>query len=99
MDVLGRTNELAARPEFYDSLTNNCTTNLFRHINRIHPNRVKYDYRVMLPGYSDELAYEAGLIVHHGNFEETRAAAYLNPRAIAAGSQQIFPEAIRQRSE
>ena len=28
------------RPEFYDTLTNNCTTNIVRHINRIRPNRL-----------------------------------------------------------
>ena len=31
-DVLGRVNELAKKPEFYDTLTNNCTTNIVRHI-------------------------------------------------------------------
>ena len=96
VDVLGRTNELAARPEFYDTLSNNCTTNLVRHINRIHPNRIKYDYRVLLPGYSDELAYQEGLIEHHGTFEETKAAAYLNPRALAAGNRPDFSQAIRR---
>ena len=34
---LGRVNELAKKPEFYDTLTNNCTTNIVRHINRIQP--------------------------------------------------------------
>ena len=96
VDVLARTNELASRPEFYDTLTNNCTTNLVRHINRIQPNRLAYDYRVLLPGYSDQLAYDEGLIERHGTFEETKAAAYLNARALAAAGREDFSQAIRR---
>ena len=31
-----------------------------------------YDYRVLLPGYSDELAYDLGLIEANGSFAETQ---------------------------
>ncbi len=96
VDVLARTNELASRPEFYHTLTNNCTTNLVRHVNRIQPNRLAYDYRVLLPGYSDKLAYDEGLIAARGSFEETRAAAYLNPRALVAAGRPDFSQAIRR---
>jgi Domain of unknown function (DUF4105) len=95
-DVLGRTNELASRPEFYNTFTNNCTTNVVRHINRIQPNRLAYDYHVLLPGYSDQLAYDEGLIEHHGTFEETKAAAYLNPKALAAAGREDFSQLIRR---
>lgn len=96
VDVLGRTNELAVRPEFYDTLTNNCTTNIARHINRISPNRVRYDYRVLLPGYSAKLAYDEGLIVRHGSFEETKARAYITPKAILYADREDFSELIRR---
>jgi hypothetical protein len=96
VDVLARANQLAARPEFYDTITNNCTTNLVDHINRIKPNRVVYDYRVLLPGYSDKLAYDEGLIVPHGTFEETKIAAYISGKALAAAARQDFSQAIRR---
>jgi hypothetical protein len=96
VDVLARTNELASCPEFYNTFSNNCTTNLVRHINRIQPQRLVYDYRVLLPGYSDQLAYDEGLIVHHGTFEETKAQAYLNPRALLAAGREDFSQAIRR---
>jgi hypothetical protein len=96
IDVLARTNELASRPEFYDTLSNNCTTNVVRHINRIQPNRVAYDYRVLLPGYSDQLAYDEGLIQRHGSFDETKARAYINGKALAAAGRHDFSQAIRQ---
>jgi len=96
LDVLARTNELASRPEFYHTFTNNCTTNLVRHINRIHPQRVKYDYRVLLPGYSDQLAYDEGLIQRHGTFEETKMRAYVSGRALSAANREDFSQAIRR---
>lgn len=95
-DVLGRTNELASRPEFYNTFTNNCTTNMVRHINRIQPNRLAYDYHVLLPGYSDKLAYDEGLIEHQGTFEETKAKAYINPQALVAANREDFSQLIRR---
>ena len=96
VDVLGRTNELAIRPEFYDTLTNNCTTNIARHINRIALNRIRYDYHVLLPGYSAKLAYDEGLIVHRGTFQETKAHAYITPKAILYAEREDFSELIRR---
>lgn len=96
VDVMGRANELASRPEFYDTLTNNCSTNIVRHVNRIQPRRIVYDYRILLPGYSDQLAFDEGLILRHGSFEETKARAYVTPKAIAAGDRPDFSQVIRR---
>ena len=94
--MLGRVNELAKKPEFYDTLTNNCTTNIVRHINRIRPNRITYDVRMLLPGYSDELAFDQGLIVPHGTFEQTKQRAYINPLAERYADREDFSELIRR---
>ena len=96
VDVMQRTNELATHPEFYDTITNNCTTNIVRHVNRIQPNRLTYDCRVLLPGYSDQLAYQQGLIERHGTFEETRAQAYVNPKAQLIAGREDYSELIRR---
>ncbi|MEX2171318.1 MAG: DUF4105 domain-containing protein [Pirellulales bacterium] len=96
VDVMQRTNELATQPEFYDTITNNCTTNIVRHINRIKPNRLTYDWRVLLPGYSDHLAYEQGLIQRSGTFEETQQRAYLNAKAQQVAGREDYSRLIRQ---
>jgi hypothetical protein len=97
VDVLNRVNKLAKEPEFYDTLTNNCTTNIVSHINRIRPNRVMTDLRVLLPGYSDELAYDQGLLVRRGSFAETKQRAYVNPLAHRYAGREDFSELIRRR--
>jgi hypothetical protein len=95
-DILGRVNKLAKHPEFYDTLTNNCTTNIVRHIDRVRPNRIQYDVRMLLPGYSDEIAYNQGLIVPNGDFRETRERAYINPLAERYADSENFSELIRR---
>jgi hypothetical protein len=97
VDVLTRVNQIAREPEFYDTLTNNCTTNIVRHINRIKPNRIVADLRVLLPGYSDSLAYDEGLIERHGTFPETKQRAYINPSAQRYAGREDFSELIRRR--
>ncbi len=96
VDVMGRANQLATRPEFYDTLTNNCTTNIVDHINRVQPRRLTYDLRVLLPGMSDKLAYDQGLIVRHGTFEETKAKALITPKAQQYAGRPDFSELIRR---
>jgi hypothetical protein len=94
---LTRVNQIAREPEFYDTLTNNCTTNIVRHINRVNPNRVFADLRVLLPGYSDSLAYDEGLIERHGTFLETRQRAYINALAQRYAGHEDFSQKIRRR--
>ncbi len=96
-DILGRVNDLAKQPEFYDTLTNNCTTNIVRHIDRVRPNRITYDVRMILPGYSDELAFNQGLIVPYGTFEQTKQHAYVNPLAERYADREDFSDLIRRR--
>jgi hypothetical protein len=97
VDLLRRANKLAQEPEFYDTLTNNCTINIVRHINRLYPDRVAYDYRVLLPGHSDRLAYDLGLIERHGTFEETKARAHISDFAQRFHGDGAFSRRIRAR--
>jgi hypothetical protein len=96
VDVMRRVDKLAKEPEFYDTLTNNCTTNIRNHVNHLKPNEVPYDYRVLLPGYSDKLAYDLGLIEHQGSYEETRLRARVNYQAYLHRDDADFSRAIRR---
>ncbi len=97
VDVLSRVNQIARQPEFYDTLTNNCTTNIVGHINRIKPNRLMADPRMLLSGYADELAFDQGLIERRGTFLETKQQAYVNPLAHRFAGREDFSEMIRRR--
>ncbi len=96
-NVLRRVNKLADEPEFYHTITNNCTTNIVRHINEVSPTRIHYDYRVLLPGYSDQLAYELGLIDTTESFARTKRESRVNFLAYLHRDSPDFSVKIRQR--
>lgn len=98
VNVLRRVNKLAAAPEYYNTLTNNCTTNIRRHVNELLPGEVRYDYRILLPGYSDRLAYDLGLLDTNVSFEETRRRARVNYLANRYRNASDFSARIRDRS-
>jgi hypothetical protein len=87
------------QPEFYDTFTNNCTTNIARHVNDLTPDRVPMSIDVLLPGYSDKLAYELNLIEHHGTYDQTRQQAKINALAHLYKDAPDFSAKIRQPSE
>ena len=72
VDMMRRANELRSKPEFYNTLTNNCTTNIVKQVNAVVPHRVPFSLAVLLPGYSDRYAYKLGLIDTTLPFEEAR---------------------------
>ena len=95
VDIVKRVNQLRDQPEFYDTLSNNCTTNLVRHINQLAPGRVPYDYRVLLPGFADHLAYELGLLDTSVPFAELKARARINDLALRYKDDPQFSQRIR----
>ena len=94
--MLDRANQIRAQPEFYNTLTNNCTLNLVRHVNRIVPGRIPSSWRVVLPGYSDQVALSLGLIDSTLPLPAARARFRINDRARAAIDSADFSRLIRQ---
>ncbi|WP_153558994.1 Lnb N-terminal periplasmic domain-containing protein [Roseimaritima sediminicola] len=94
--VLRRTNQLAAHPEFYDSLANNCTTNLIEHINHLAPEAVPSTLRNLLPGHSDSMAYDLGLLQTDLPFAEARKRANVSMRIRQHLNDPDFSRKIRQ---
>ena len=97
VDMLARVNKLQREPEFYDSFTNNCTTNLVNHVNKLRPGRIPFDVRVLLPGHSDRLAYELGLLDIDGRFEYARENAKINVLAQLNADNPEFSKRIRRQ--
>jgi hypothetical protein len=93
--MLRRANALAVRPEFYNTLTNTCTTNLVRHVNALVPGRIPLHPAVFLPGYADRFAYKLGLIDTSLPFDEAREHFRINERAEAYANDAEFSRAIR----
>jgi hypothetical protein len=96
LSMVNRSNELKDNPEFYNTITNTCTTNIVAHINEITPKRVPFlSLRIILPENSDKLAYELGLIDTSLSFEDTRKRYYINDRALKYADDPEFSVKIR----
>ncbi len=96
VDMMGRANQLAERPEFYHTVTNNCTTTIVQHFNRLSKRPLSLaDPRIFMPGYSDELVYELGLIDTNDSFAETKRRANVSALARQHRDAPNFSQAIR----
>lgn len=93
--MLRRAQELEHEPTFYNTFTNNCTTNILDQVNRILPERIPFGLSILLPGYSDRLAFERGLIDTELSLEQARARFEINDRARAAIRDPDFSTRIR----
>lgn len=91
-----RAEGLAARPELYDTLTNSCISNIVRHVNAVAPDRVPFGAGNILPGFSDRLAYEQGLIDTDLPFDQVEKAFRIDAAAQRHGLGPGFSNAIRE---
>ncbi len=78
VDVMHRLNRLADQPEWYHTLTNNCTTNIVDHVNRVLAVKIPYSHHVLLPGHIDRYLYDLGLLETDLPFEQARERARVN---------------------
>lgn len=99
VDIMTRVNKLASQPEFYNTLTNNCTTNLKTHVNRIAGGRLKYDWRVLLPAHSAKYAYDLGLLDNSIPFEDLQSLSLVNDLADRYYDAPDFSSKIRGRRQ
>lgn len=97
VNMLDRANELREKPEFYNTLFSNCTTNLAKHVNQITPGRVSWNITYLLPENSDRYVYDVGLIDNSLPFDETRARHFINELAEKYADNPDFSLKIRGR--
>jgi hypothetical protein len=96
LDYLQRANELHAQPEWYNALTNNCTTNIDVSASQARNQHIVWDWRVLLNGKMDEMMYERGGLVTGGlPLPELKAQAHINDAAHAADDSPEWSKLIR----
>jgi hypothetical protein len=91
---LGRINQLADHPEFYNLLTNSCTINIVRYANAAGRSG-GFDIRHLLNGLIDGYLYYSGRMDTTLPFDELRRRSLINAAAQAADGAADFSERIR----
>jgi hypothetical protein len=96
LDMIQRTNTIKDNPEFYNTVTNTCTTNIVKHVNVVTPKKVPLlNLSVFFPEGSDKLAYQLGLIDTTLSFEDARKKFYINDLASTYADDDNFSVKIR----
>lgn len=88
-------NSLAEKPQWYNSLTTNCTTVVFKMITAFD-DRIPLDWRVILNGYLPEYVYGRGGLNTDHTVDELRELGLITERAKANGLNDQFSHAIRE---
>ena len=94
---LKRTNKLSQSPEWYNTITNTCTTNIVRHVNEVYPGRVPRAVAVLLPGLSPKLLQRNNLVKIEGTIEETLMNSIIDERAKSWDGATDFGDWIREQ--
>jgi hypothetical protein len=88
-------NALRDKPEFYNSLTTNCTSTIWMNA-RVNPKHVPFSWKIIVSGHVPEYLYEQGRLDTSLPFEELRERGHVNERARAAGTADDFSQQIRK---
>jgi hypothetical protein len=90
---LNRINSLKGRPEWYNAITQNCTTGI--RTQRAASDRAPWDWRMLVNGHGDELLYARGAIATNLPLSELKERCHINSRARACEKESDFSRAIR----
>lgn len=93
LDYLKTMNRLKEKPEWYNALTGNCTTEIRGHTRPY--TRGSWNWRILANGYIDELLYERGVLDRSLPFKTLKEMSIINLRARAADQDPAFSERIR----
>ncbi len=87
-------NALATTPQFYNSLTTNCTTTVVKMM-RVVGDTVPFDWRLIVNGYLPDYAYDRGAVDTSVSLADLRNASHIDQRARDDGLSPNFSRAIR----
>lgn len=96
LDMLRRTNQLREKPEWYNTFTNTCTTNIKKHIDKIVPGKIPLSTSIFAPGFSDRFAFDLGIIDTSLLFEDAREYYRINDLAEEYADSSDFSLKIRK---
>ncbi|MDJ0992926.1 MAG: DUF4105 domain-containing protein [Dinoroseobacter sp.] len=87
-------NELSVKPRWYNSITTNCTTVVFKMLDAIG-DAPPFDWRIIVNGYLPEFGYERGAVNTDYTIEELRDLGSVSAKGQAYTLKPGYSEAIR----
>jgi hypothetical protein len=94
--ALQRTDKLSKEPEFYNTVTNNCTTNLIDLLNKVLDKKIpKITLSAVLPLNADKMFFKLNLIDTELPLLEAREKFFINDKAGRVLAGEDFYKKIR----
>jgi hypothetical protein len=95
LQMMRRAEALEREPEFYNTLTDNCTTALLDAANAVAAQPIRYGPRILFSGYADAVAYNHGLIDTELTLRQARERFRIDRKAREAAEDPDFSQRIR----
>jgi hypothetical protein len=95
LDYIRDINELAEKPRWYNALTQNCTTTIWKHAKAVG-SKFPLDWRLLANGYVLELAHQLGTVNTSMTLAELKQRSDITKLALQAGDTDDFSTTIRQ---
>lgn len=96
LSMLERAKSLWKTPEFYNTLSNNCTTAILDHVNEIKTEKIPWSFKALMPTNSDEVIYELWLIDTDLPLQEARKYYQINSLSEAFSWSDEYSKKIRK---
>jgi hypothetical protein len=94
LEYMHKINALKDKPQFYNTLTTNCTTAVWQNT-RINPGHLPLSWKLLLSGHVPKYLYEAGRLDTLLPFEDLKERSRINKAAQAADRAPDFSRRIR----
>jgi hypothetical protein len=94
LEYVSQSTALAERPKFYNSITANCATVVFK-LARAAGGTFPFDWRLVVNGFLPGYLYDHGAVVTTMPLSELMERARISEKARAAGQSPDFSKAIR----
>jgi hypothetical protein len=95
LEYIKEVNALRGTPTFYNTLTTNCTTNIWMH-SIVNPAHLPFSWKILASGYVPHYLYEQGRVDIRLPFAELQRRGFVNGRAQAADAAPDFSRRIRE---
>ena len=100
LSALLRADKLNNYPEFYNTITNTCTTSILEHVNPLRIDNwkdvINWSKQIFLPSHSDQIAYDLWFIDTELSLEEAREYYKINELAEEFWDDENFSKLIRK---
>ena len=96
-DILKRADKLGKVPEFYNTIWNNCTTNIVRHAKKFSEKPIPvWSLSYLFPDFFDRVAYRLSILETDLDYKTARKKFNITARGQTVGEGDDFSKIIRQ---